>query len=82
MEPLLPAGRYRGSRITLGRLIALPDFDQVAVRVTEVAAGFLPAVDWGCLWVRRQTLMMIQLFASATIVGWPARTISPPRTSL
>jgi len=26
--------------------------------------------------------MMIQLFASATIVGWPARTISPPRTSL
>jgi hypothetical protein len=28
------------------------------------------------------TLMMIQLFASATIVGSPARTISPPRTSL
>jgi hypothetical protein len=29
-------------------LIALPDFDQVAVWVAEVAAGFLPAVDWGC----------------------------------
>jgi len=28
------------------------------------------------------TLMMIQPFASATIVGSPARTISPPRTSL
>jgi hypothetical protein len=29
-------------------LIALPDFDQVAVWVVEVAAGFLPAVDRGC----------------------------------
>ena len=41
--------RVRG--VSVGRpvgLIALPDFDQVAVRVAEVAAGFLPAVDWGC----------------------------------
>jgi hypothetical protein len=28
------------------------------------------------------TWMMIQPFASATTVGSPARTISPPRTSL
>jgi len=27
-------------------------------------------------------VMMLQLSASATIVGSPARTISPPRTSL
>src|SRR6266536_943842 len=35
--------------VSVGRpvgLIALPDFDQVAVWVAEVAAGFLPAVDW------------------------------------
>src|SRR6266566_8504491 len=41
--------RVRG--VSVGRpvgLIALPDFDQVAVRVAEVAASFLPAVDWGC----------------------------------
>src|SRR5262249_43976616 len=29
-------------------LIGLPDFDQVAVGVAEVAAGFLSAVDWRC----------------------------------
>src|SRR5882762_3271140 len=36
------------SVLRCGGLIALPDFDEVAVRVAEVAAGFLPAVDWGC----------------------------------
>src|SRR5258707_15790390 len=44
-----PDRRVRGASV--GRpvgLIALPDFDQVAVWVAEVAAGFLPAVDWGC----------------------------------
>jgi hypothetical protein len=45
--------RVRG--VSVGRpvgLIALPGFDHVAVPVAEVAAGFLPAVDWGCEEVR------------------------------
>src|SRR5207244_12658236 len=45
-----PLGR-RVRGVSVGRpvgLIALPDFNQVAVWVAEVAAGFLPVVDWGC----------------------------------